>query len=257
MEANLYEELARVEQTHWWFRARRRIVWSLIDRYSEHETGKRLKVCELGCGTGGNLVEKADEHDVVGVECSDHALAHARRTLGDRVQYGRLPDELDLPAASYDVVLLTDVLEHIEDDAASAHAAIRLLRPGGIAVATVPAYQWLYSPRDAQHHHYRRYGKLQFAKLWRSLDTATLMLSHYNTLLFAPAAAVRLASRFFGDPDATGDLSTPPRAVNALLEHAMESERNLLGRLAMPFGLSLVAVVRKLGHTAVPAHVAA
>jgi SAM-dependent methyltransferase len=245
MDAVLYDELARMEATHWWFRARRKIVWSLVDRYSEREAGRRLKVCELGCGTGGNLVGKSEQHEIVGVECSDLALQHARRVLGDRVRYGRLPDDVNLPRATYDVVLLTDVLEHIEDDAASARTALDLLRPGGIVVATVPAYQWLFSPRDARHHHFRRYGKRQFASLWDDAQADKLLLSHYNTLLFPLAAAVRLTSKVLGGQGSGSDLSTPLPVLNAVLESAMASERNLLGRLTLPFGLSLVAVVRK------------
>ncbi|HEX5472368.1 MAG TPA: class I SAM-dependent methyltransferase, partial [Lacipirellulaceae bacterium] len=186
MDAALYDELHRVEQTHWWFQARRHIVWSLVQRYMSGTQDRRLRVCELGCGTGGNLVALADSHDVVGVECSPQALAYARQSLGNRVRYGRLPHEIDLPPESFDVVLMTDVLEHIEDDASSAIAALRLLRPGGVLVATVPAYQWLYAPRDAHHHHFRRYGKSRFAELWQRPDAQTLLLSHYNTLLFPP-----------------------------------------------------------------------
>ena len=73
-------------------------------------------------------------------------LEYARQRLGNRVSRRSLPNDVDLPPETFDVVLLTDVLEHIEDDAASAAHGIRLLRPGGIVVATVPAYQWLYSP---------------------------------------------------------------------------------------------------------------
>ncbi len=245
MDASLYEELHRVEQTHWWFRARRQIVWSLVERFTIGGAGQRLKVCELGCGTGGNLAEVADKHDVTGVECSPHALAFARQKLGDRVICGRLPDEVDLPAGSCDVVLLTDVLEHIEDDVASARTALRLLRPGGIVVATVPAYQWLYSPRDQHHHHFRRYGKRQFAALWQQVDAETTLLSQYNTLLFPPAAAARLISKLLGNENQTGDLAVPPRMVNSLLSRVMGSETNLLGRVPLPFGLSLICVVRK------------
>jgi SAM-dependent methyltransferase len=244
MDASLYDELDRVEQTHWWFRARRHIVWSLVDRYVG-EPRQRLRVCELGCGTGGNLVDRADKHDVVGVECSEHALGFARRKLGNRVQYGRLPDEINLPPATFDVVLLTDVLEHIENDNASARTALNLLRPGGIVVATVPAYQWLYSPRDAHHHHFRRYGREQFRKLWHNRAAELCLLSHYNTLLFPAAAAARIASKLAPRRNDTGDLSLPPRPLNNLLARLMGSERNLLGRASMPFGLSLVAVVRK------------
>lgn len=247
MEATLYDELHRVEQTHWWFRARRRIVWSLVERYMQGgRTGQRLKICELGCGTGGNLVEMADKHDVTGVECSPHALAFARQKLGDRVICGRLPNEVDLPPGSYDVVLLTDVLEHIEDDAASARTTLRLLQPGGIVVATVPAYQWLYSPRDKHHHHFRRYGKRQFAALWPQSIAETVLLSHYNMFLFAPAAAARLASKLLSNENEPGDLAVPPRIVNSFLSRVMGSETHLLGRVPLPFGLSLVAVVRKI-----------
>jgi SAM-dependent methyltransferase len=245
MDAALYDELHRVEQTHWWFRARRRIVWSLVRRHVDGGPHRRLRICELGCGTGGNLEPIANQHDVVGIECSTQALAHARKKLGDRIRFGRLPNEVGLTSQSFDVVLMTDVLEHIEDDAASAKTALSLLRPGGIVVATVPAYQWLYSPRDAHHHHFRRYGKQQFASLWSGGHAETLLLSHYNTLLFPPAAAVRLASKIAARRHGSGDLAIPPRAINNLLGRLMGSEANLLGRVPFPFGLSMVAVVRK------------
>ncbi len=217
----------------------------MVQRYIGGEPGRRLKICELGCGTGGNLAAVAEKHDVVGVECSPQALAYARETLGDRVRFGQLPYEIDLPPASFDVVLLTDVLEHIEEDAASAQIALSLLRSGGVVVATVPAYQWLYSPRDAHHHHFRRYGKPRFADLWKNAGARTVLLSHYNALLFPPAAAVRLASKFVPRCGKTGDLSIPPRWINDLLAQVMRSEANVLGRIPIPFGLSLIAVVRK------------
>lgn len=248
MDAELYDELHRVEKTHWWFRARRHIVWSLVRRYVDGAPNRRLRICELGCGTGGNLLAAAEKHDVVGVECAPQALAYARQKLGNWVRFGRLPHEIDLPPQSFDVVLMTDVLEHIEDDAASANAALELLRPGGIVVATVPAYQWLYSPRDAHHHHFRRYSKRRFADLWSGDAAETLLLSHYNSLLFPAAAGARLASKFLRR-EKPGDLSVPPPFINDRLAQLMQCESNLLGRLPMPFGLSLVSVVRKLTYT--------
>jgi SAM-dependent methyltransferase len=208
-----------------------------------------LRICELGCGTGGNLASVADRHDVVGIECSPHALEYARRRLGSRIIRGSLPDDVDLPPNSCDVVLLTDVLEHVEDDARSAATAMRLLKPGGIIVATVPAYQWLYTARDAQHHHFRRYSKQRFKLLWNGGDCETLLLSHYNSLLFMPAAAVRLTSKLGLRRPEASDLTIPPRPLNDLLTRVMSSERNLLARVPIPFGLSLVAVVRKSSST--------
>ena len=246
MDAKLYDELWRVEQDHWWFRARREIVWSLVRRYLPGFDNGRLRICELGCGTGGNLAAVANQHDAMGVECSPHALQYARRRLGDRVIHGSLPNGVDLPSDSFDLVLLTDVLEHIEDDHQSAATAMRLLRPGGIVVATVPAYQWLYSPRDAQHQHFRRYGKQRFETLWTASDSQILLMSHYNSLLFLPGALSRLASKLRSSARTTGDLKIPRRPLNSLLERIMASEKNLLGRAPMPFGLSLVAVMQKV-----------
>lgn len=247
MDAELYDELSQVEDAHWWFQARRQIVWSLVERFVEGGIGRRLRVCELGCGTGGNLTAIATQHDVTGVECSELALAYARKKLGHRVRQGSLPHEVDLQSKSFDVVFLTDVLEHIDDDDESAATAVKLLKPGGIVVATVPAYQWLYAPRDAQHQHFRRYSKEQFRALWNIETVDVELLSHYNTLLFAPAAAVRLASKLFSDEAnaSAGDLYVPARPVNRLLQHTMASESSLLGRVPMPFGMSLVAVVRR------------
>jgi SAM-dependent methyltransferase len=181
----------------------------------------------------------------VGVECSPQALGYARRRLGHRVHRGSLPDDVNLPSGSFDVVLLTDVLEHIEDDVRSAHTALRLLRPGGIVVATVPAYQWLYSPRDAHHHHFRRYSRRRFRDLWPGRVAEIVLLSHYNTLLFPAAAAVRLSTKLLPRRSDTGDLAIPSAPLNRLLARIMQSEANLLGRLPLPFGLSLVAVVRR------------
>jgi SAM-dependent methyltransferase len=276
MDARLYDELWTTEQRHWWFQARRHIVWSLAERYlgtgvrgleTEEESptpspqspapSPRLRICELGCGTGGNLAAVADRHDVVGIECSPLAIEYARRRLGDRVQRGTLPGEIPLSGEFFDVVLLTDVLEHIEDDFASAQAALHLVRPGGLVIATVPAYQWLYSPRDAHHHHFRRYSKRGFRALWPACDGRILLLSHYNTFLFPPAAVARLATKLLPRRDAAGDLAIPPAALNFLLARVMQSEANLLGRVPLPFGLSLVAVVRKRAASGFRKHDAA
>lgn len=246
MEASLYEELWRTEQQHWWFVARRRILRALVDRYGPNGSSRRLRICELGCGTGGNLAAWADQHDVLGLDASQSALAYARLRLGQRARYGKLPDDVPLQREWFDVVLAPDVLEHVKEDVQSARTALSLLRPGGILVATVPAYQWLYSPRDERHRHWRRYGKRQFARLFRLSGIKLELLRFYNTWLFPVAAAVRLCSKL-GAPDAgPGDLRPPPRPINRLLTELFASERFLLGRVRLPFGLSLIAVARKL-----------
>lgn len=163
MDSDLYNQQWRVEQEHWWFRARRHIIVTLLDRYISRLSNGRKRVCDLGCGTGGNLAAIADRYEVVGVDKSPQAVEYARRRLGDCVFQGALPNEFDLPSESFDGVLITDVLEHVEDDKGSVESALRILCPGGIVVATVPANPWLYCDMDRRLHHFRRYNKRQFA----------------------------------------------------------------------------------------------
>jgi SAM-dependent methyltransferase len=247
MDTDLYDQQWRVEQEHWWFRARRHIIWSLVERYAPKVSNRRLRVCDLGCGTGGNLAVMAERHEVVGVDPSPHAIEFARRRLGDRVRQGSLPDGVDLPAASFDVVLLTDVLEHVEEDGASAATALRLLDQGGIVVATVPANPWLFSAYDERLHHFRRYTKPGFRGLWGMDDAETVLLSHFNTLLFLPAAALRMASKVMPRRNATQDVEMPGPLLNRLLMPVLKSEAKLIGHAPLPCGMSLVAVVRKRG----------
>jgi SAM-dependent methyltransferase len=245
MNSILYDEMWACEQTHWWFLGRRRILQSLVERYQDTADGRRLAVCDLGCGCGANLAVWANDHEVLGVDMVPLALEYARKRLGDRVRLGTLPDRLPVAKDSQDVVLLADVLEHVKDDLDAARRAMELLKPGGILIATVPAYQWLTSPRDVHHHHFRRYSKRNFGRLFDVPGVRLELLSHYNSFLFPIAAMVRLASRFTPLRDTSGDLRVPVKPVNSLLTRLFCSEGYLLPWLTLPFGLSLVVVARR------------
>ncbi len=245
MDSDLYDQQFRVEQEHWWFRAKRHIIWTLVERYTAAPSNGKLRVCDIGCGTGANLAEVKDRYDVVGVESSPLALAYARTRLGDRVFQGDLPSNIDLPPESFDVVVLADVLEHVEDDYGSLATAHRLLRTGGLIVATVPANPWLYCEYDVRLHHVRRYNKKQFRSLIQSTGAELKLLSYFNTLLFPPAVAVRMLDKLRPKRDPMRVLELPSKTVNALLTQTMMSEAIVLGRIPLPFGLSLVAVTQK------------
>lgn len=247
METELFDEMWNVEQQHWWFVGRRRVVASLVDRFAPKPAAGRLQVCELGCGTGGNLDYWKQTSEVCGMDISAKALEYARRRVGARVELGSLPHDVPFEPSSFDLVLMTDVFEHIEDDATSARAALSLLRPGGILVATVPAHQWLYSPRDTHHQHFRRYAKSSFTNLFQIPGAKIEYLGYYNSLLFAPAAAARITSKLFSQNSRPGDLQIPSGPLNRILAGIFSFERHLLGRVPMPMGLSLVTVVGRTG----------
>ena len=252
MEPEVYDEMFALEERHWWFRARRRIVLDLLRRYVQRCDGQRPRLADLGCGCGANLAAFRAQYDAWGADATTAAAVHARSRVGQRVCLGRLPDSVPFAPASFDAVVMTDVLEHIDDDRGSAAAAVDLLVPGGVFVATVPAGQWLYTHRDAAHHHKRRYSRRSLARLMDGLDVRVEALTHANTLLFAPAAACRLASRWL-PPRGLTDLRVPPGPINRGLQAIYTAERHVLGHVRLPFGLSLVLVARRLGPGAAPA----
>jgi SAM-dependent methyltransferase len=244
MRDELYEEMFEMEQRHWWFAAKHRIVADLLKRMlPKREEGERAKVADLGCGCGMLLYKLKDRYDVVGVDGAQKAIEFCA-LRGVPVKLGRFPEEIPLEREAFDAVLLLDVLEHLERDVQTAQAAAKLLKPGGILMCSVPAYQWLWSPRDEHHQHFRRYGRKRFVELMEATGLKVEMVSFFNTWLFPVAAAGRLAAKLRRS-DQMKDLRVPPQPVNATLSTMFGSERHLLGRVSLPFGLSLIGVGRK------------
>ena len=115
------------------------------------------------------------------------------------------------------------------------------LRPGGAIVLTVPAFPFLWSNHDVSHHHFRRYTR---ESLRASAEKAGLKVSYssyYNFFLFPVAVAARTVKRLTGRK--TPDDALPGPLANGALRRVFGFERHLLGRLSLPFGLSLVAVL--------------
>ena len=232
-----------MEQRHWWFAARRRIVESLLARMLRPRDEGRARIADLGCGCGMLLYRLKDRYDVIGVDGSPRAIEFcAVRDVP--VKLGAFPENIPLEPESYDAVLLLDVLEHLERDVETAQAAAKLLKPGGILMCTVPAYQWLWSPRDEHHQHFRRYSARRFRDLMKATALDIELISFFNTWLFPIAAAGRLTAKL-RKSDGMKDLRVPPQPVNAMLANVFKSERHLLGRVRLPFGLSLMGVARR------------
>jgi SAM-dependent methyltransferase len=244
MNDELYPEMYEMEQRHWWFAAKHRIVSSLLRRYIAPMNGSKPRVADLGCGCGMMLHKLSAEYDVVGTDASPQAIAFCAQR-GVKAVIGLFPNQIPLDRGAFDAILMLDVLEHLEEDLPSAQTAASLLKPGGVMICTVPAYQWLWSKRDEHHQHKRRYNKPQFRKLFEQPGLKLEMISYMNTMLFPVAAAARLTRKVFPIRDGQTDLRVPPAPVNVALRTTFASERALLGRAWMPFGLSLAAVARR------------
>jgi len=241
MERKVYEQMAQLDQRHWWFTARRRILAELIERVVQPPSGARI--LELGAGTGHNLSMLSRFGEVEASELDPIARKLASERLGCEVKEAALPDLSMFPADSYDLIALLDVLEHVPDDKGSLEAIKTRLKPGGALLLTVPANPWMWTAHDVAHHHHRRYRKGEIERLARNAGYEIALLSPFNSLLFPPIAAVRLVGKLTGKDDS--DDAMPGALVNKTLDTVFGLERSLIGRIPMPFGVSLVAVLRR------------
>lgn len=239
MDAPIYEEMAAIEATHWWFVARRRILSAVITSMGLRPDAR---IIELGCGTGGNLEMLARFGSVTAVEMNDFARTQALSVAPGRVLSGHLPDNLpDLQAA--DLVCLLDVLEHLDDDVAALRRITSLLRPGGRLLVTVPAYQWLFGSHDRAHHHRRRYTQGGLRSLAQATGWRVERIGYFNSLLFPLVGLQRLLQRALGHAESS-DAQMPSRHLNAALTAVFGVEARWMRHSSFPFGVSVLAVMR-------------
>lgn len=240
MDAAVYRRMAVQEADHWWFRGRRAVIARLIGGMG---LPGGARILETGCGTGGNLAMLARFGRVDAVEYDLAAREMAAAKSGAKIGFCELPDRIDAPDGAYDLVTLLDVLEHVEADVASLRALAAKLAPGGRILVTVPSGPWLWSAHDVAHHHKRRYTRASLRAAIGEAGLECRLIGHFNALLYPVAVAMRLAKR--GLRRGGSDDAMPGRRLNRALGAVFGFERRLVGRLPMPFGLSIFAVVAR------------
>jgi SAM-dependent methyltransferase len=244
------QAMLSADEEHWWYRGRRRVLRAAIERLP---LGPHARLLDAGCGSGRTLDELARYGRVSGVDLSPQAVAAARVRGHDDVQIARVED-LPFADATFDVVTCLDVIEHTPDDRATLAELLRVARPGGLLLATVPAYQSLWSWHDEANQHYRRYDRASLRGAARDAGWEIVGDTHFNGLLLAPAAAVRLAQRRRRSPSHS-DLGLTPSILNGVLELPLRLESRLVASGArLPAGLSLLGILRR---SALPQTVAA
>lgn len=241
MDRTVYHDMQATEETHWWFLARRHLCRSLLMRYAPDNAA----ILEAGCGSGGNLPLLQLFGNVYAFELDEQARARAAERGIGHVAAGSLPADIPFADTLFDLILMTDVLEHIEGDQAALTALNDRLKPGGRLLLTVPAFPFLFSRHDVLHHHFRRYRKKELHQLLKQAGFAIEVLSFWNMLLFVPAAFMRwLEKKQKSDKPSAGS-AIPPAPLNRLLAVMVGLERFFLKWPGLPFGISLIAVAKK------------
>ena len=238
----MYRIFSEIQKKHWWFVTRKNIVLDFIDRYLTKDD--QVKVLDIGCGSGLMLNALEEVGETFGMDMSDEAICFSKEIFNGRVEKGVLPDQLPYQDNFFDLITALDVIEHIDNDIDSIRALRSLLVPGGKCILTVPAYMFLWSSHDEMNQHKRRYTLSKLNEKLVQAGFTVEKISYYNTLLFPVVFLVRMLNNVLRR-DGSSDMNMPGFVMNYVLKKIFGVEKYLLRYFNLPFGVSVLAVVRK------------
>jgi SAM-dependent methyltransferase len=239
MDSSFEATLHSIEDRHWWYRGRRRILREMV---SSLPLSYPAEILDAGCGSGRNLQELRSFGRLTGLDPSEASLHLARERKIGTICSGSI-EALPFGDDSFDLVTALDVLEHVDDEIAMAELR-RVVRRRGFLLVTVPAYPLLWSPHDVANHHRRRYTHQRLIRVATSAGWRVRRTTYFNSLLLLPAVAYRLSQKCRAvSTRAPSDLMVTPRALDRVLEQSFRVEAEVLKRgRRLPAGLSLLGV---------------
>jgi len=241
-----YDVMAQVETEHWWYRTLHHLVAAELTRYTRRASLRVM--ADAGCGTGGLYValrNRLSSVDYVGIDVERSALAHCRRRGARKLVCGSVND-LPLGPGVVDAIVPLDVLYFSTIDRRRALRQLRAtLRPGGILVLNLPAFEALRGRHDEAVGIERRFRRKEVESLLDEAGFRDIKTTYWNLMLFVPLLAWRWLSRLGSDEQVRSDLTLPFRWVNRLLIVPLRLEAAVALRWGLPFGSSVLAVARR------------
>lgn len=242
MREKHYSGIFNIEKKHWWYRVRRSIVHDIISKNLTISEG--FNILDVGCGPGLLLTELDGYGFVYGADVSPLALGYCRsRGVANLEQCSA--EKLSYPDNFFNLLTCLDVLEHVEKDKKAIEEIIRVLKHGGSAIIFVPAHRYLWSITDTLSNHLRRYSKKEFVRLFEFPNISIKKISYFNTFLFLPISIVRLGVRYLHIPMNSENFFFN-KYTNTALFCIFKFESLLLRHFSMPFGVSILAVIKKI-----------
>lgn len=240
MEEQLIKDFFIEEKTHWWHTSKRALIKQFI-------LGKHLTVLIVGIG-GGLLCHelKRKGYKVIGVDISLLSCKYAFKYWKTPVIKCELENTLPFKESSFDLIIIADVLEHLNNDQKILHEIHRCLKPYGTVIITVPAYNHLWSLWDDRLAHKRRYCLAELKEKMIKANISLEKLTYYNMMLYPPVYIYRKLLMPFISKKYSQNKSDFAVSSNLLTSMCFSIyctlERNILRLVNLPFGLSIFAV---------------
>lgn len=238
-----FADLERIENLHFWFRARNRLIMQAIRKHFS----RMQSFLEVGCGTGfvlSGVAQSFPSTAISGSEYHSEGLPYAFK----RVPQAFLcqADARNLPFTDhFDVIGAFDVLEHINEDADVLTMFNQALHPGGGIILTVPQHQWLWSKADENACHLRRYTRQELTAKVRAAGFRVEYATSFTVLLLPILMVSRLYAKTKKHNSQAAELRISGFS-NKILEFVMNVEARLINSgIRFPFGGSLLLVARK------------
>lgn len=240
MEPRYAKQYGELYRRHWWWRAREEALVKVLRR-RRVRLDRRLLILDIGCGNGLFFESLAEFGDVEGIE-PDATLIDPGGKHRSQIHVVPL-DKSFHPQKRYDLVLMLDVLEHLDNPKQGLECVRELLQDGGALLITVPAFQSLWTRHDDANQHRIRYRRRTLFPLLRQAGFSILESKYWYQWILPMKLATRIAEKII--PTKPLPPRIPPRWLNQFLYRFSRLEQESLGSTAIPFGSSLMVFCTK------------
>jgi SAM-dependent methyltransferase len=246
MNTGEYEIMYRTEEHYWWYVGIREIARTILDKYMPR--GRRLKILDAGCGTGGNLVMLDRYGEVFGVELSRETVRFLKSRNFFRFATASVTD-IPYRGAAFDLVDVFYVNECLQDDSAALREYYRVLKPGGFLYMSEVAFEALRGEHDLAVGIKHRYTRRDLTRRLESAGFCVLRTTYANTILCPPIFLLRrlrsLLSPVARPEEAKSDFDRAPGFLHGIFKATLVIEARLLKIMDLPFGVTVIAVAQK------------
>jgi len=223
-------------EKHWWWRTREEAILHVLRR--RFGARRNLKILDIGCGDGVFFDRLAEFGDVEGIEPAADVVDPTGPHRA-RITVAAFDEEFQ-PGKRYSLILMLDVLEHLDRPAEALRHAAALLEPGGLLLITVPAFQLLWTSHDVLNHHRERFTKTSFRRIARQGGVHVLEARYFFLWLFLVKLITRGMERLAGAKPKVPQ--APPPWLNGFLQSLSRADNRLALGAAFPVGSSLLVL---------------